>query len=372
MGTGEDRTGGVTRCEVLAAGVAAAGVAAALPASLLAASEPRKVGIAVVGLGGYAQGQMLPAFARAKNVRIAGLVSGTPGKLAELGTKYGVPERSRYSYKDMDRIAEDPEIEAVYVVTPPGTHPEYTLRAARAGKHVLCEKPMAATSAQAREMIEGCRRAGRLLMIGCRSLFEPHNLRAIEACRKGELGAIRSVASEHGFSAGRGTWRLDKALAGGGALWDIGIYGVSAARYLTGEDAVEVTAMGTELKGDERFREVDDVTHMVLRMPGGALASISTGYSWSGANNYRVIGARSSLVAEPATSYAGNRLTIGGRPAEVPAGDQFAAMLDHLGEAVLAGARTTRAPGEMGLTDLLILEGALRSAREGRSVRLGG
>ena len=347
------------------------GATAALPdLAWLQRNEDRKIGIAVLGLGGYAQGQMLPAFARAKRVMIAGLISGTPAKLADLGEKYDVPAKSRYGYKEMDRIADDASIDAVYVVTPPGTHPEFTLRAARAGKHVLCEKPMAATSAQGREMIEACRKAGKLLMIGYRSLFEPHNLRAIKACKSGELGKLRSVISEHGFSAPRGAWRTDQALAGGGALWDIGIYGVSAARYLTGEDPTEVTAFTDKLADDERFREVDDVTHMVLRMPGGSLASVSTGYSWSGMNNYRVVGTRGSLVAEPATSYGGNWLTIRGKTAEVPEGDQFSAMLDHFGEAILAGAKTTRAPGEMGLVDLLILEGALRSAKEGRAVRL--
>ncbi|RYG65722.1 Gfo/Idh/MocA family oxidoreductase, partial [bacterium] len=201
--------------------------------------------------------------------------------------------------------------------------------------------------------------------------YEAHNLRAIEACRNGELGILRTVASEHGFQAAKGTWRLNKKLAGGGALWDIGIYGVNAARYLTGQDPIEVTAFGNRLPGDARFDEVDDLTHMVLRFPkdpknGSPLASISTGYSWRGANNYRVVGTSGTLLAEPATPYEGHRLTVNGKDPGVTPNDQFSAMLDHMAESVATGAKTTRTPGEMGLVDIRILQAALDSARDGR------
>ena len=146
---------------------------------------------------------------------------------------------------------------------------------------------------------------------------------------------------------------------------------MSAARYLTGADPLEVTAFTSKLPGDERFKEVDDVTHMVLRFPGEILASVSTGYSWRGANNYRVVGTRGTLQADPATPYGGHRLTVNGKDPGVAPNDQFSAMLDGMAEAVLTGAKATHTPGEMGLVDVRILEASLRSAREGRSVKLG-
>lgn len=359
----------VTRRQVLASG-AAAGLAGTLPdLSWLQGDPNRKVGFAILGLGGYATNQIMPAFARSQHSKITALISGTPDKLKQYGDQYGVPERSRHSYKELERIKDNPEIDVVYIITPPGTHREFTVRSAAVGKHVFSEKPMANTEAECREMIDACRKAGKLLMIGYRSHYEAHNLRAIEACRSGELGTLRSIASEHGFQASR-TWRIDKELSGGGALWDIGIYGVNASRYLTGEDPVEVTAFENRLKGDDRFKEVDDVTHMVLRYPNGTLASISTGYSWRGANNYRVIGTKGTLVAEPATPYEGHRLVVNGKDPQVKPNDQFSAMLDHMSESVLSGAKTVRTPGEMGLVDIRILEASLRSAREGRSVKL--
>ena len=351
----------LSRRDVLAGG-AALGLASALPSG----PQERPVGYAVLGLGGYAQGQILPAFARAKGSRLVALISGTPEKLTRLGDQYGVPANRRFSYAEMDRIAEVPEIEAVYVITPPGTHEEFAARAFRAGKHVLSEKPMAATSAQAGRMIAAGKAARRLLMIGYRCHFEANNRRAIQACASGELGTLRSIASEHGFQGPRSSWRTqDRALAGGGALWDIGIYGVQAALYLSGAEPTRVVALGDKLEGDPRFKEVDDVTHMVLAFPNGVTASVATGYSWAGANNYRVVGTKANLVAEPATSYSGNRLTIAGTrydPGE--AQDQFSAQLDHFARAIRSG-EPIRTPGEMGLRDLRILEAARLSAQEG-------
>jgi glucose-fructose oxidoreductase len=358
----------MSRRELLhAAGTAA--VAATLPGVGRAHQDPPKpVGWAVLGLGGYAIRQIMPSFADAKLSKLVAVITGTPEKGVRAREQYGLKESSVYSYEQWDAIRSNPEIEVVYVISPPGTHREFTLEAIKAGKHVCCEKPMANTVAECDEMIAAAKRAKKLLQIGYRSHYQPHNLAAIEACRK-SLGTLRSITSEHGFNMPAGTWRTQRKLSGGGALWDIGIYGVQAARYLAGAEPTEVMAMAHRL-GQPRFDEVDDVTHMLLAFPG-VVASVSTGYSWANANTYRVIGDRGQLYASPATSYQGHRLWINNREVAIEPNNHFAAQMDHLSEVIRNGG-TLRTPGEMGRQDIRILEAAVTAARQRGPVRLEG
>ncbi|HSI72094.1 MAG TPA: Gfo/Idh/MocA family oxidoreductase, partial [Fimbriimonas sp.] len=221
-------------------------------------AQEKPVGWAVLGIGSYAQYQVLPQFADSKNSKLVALISGTPSKLQQFGDKYGVAEKNRYSYETMDAIKDNPEIEVVYVVTPPATHPDFVIRAAKAGKHVCSEKPMAPTVAECQRMIAEVKKAGKLLQVGYRSHYEACNMRSIQACRSGELGKIKSLSSNHGFNIGPGQWRLQKALAGGGSMMDIGIYSVQALCYLSGELPVEVKATIKNPPGDDRFKEVED------------------------------------------------------------------------------------------------------------------
>ncbi len=335
----------------------------------LAPPPEERVGWAVLGLGGYALGQILPSFKDCRRSRLVALVSGSPDKARRVAEQYGVAPKGIYDYRNFESIRDNPEVQVVYVITPPGTHREFTVRAAKAGKHVLSEKPMAPTVADCDAMIAACRRAGKRLMIGYRSQYEPHNLRAIQAVRSGELGKVRSIVSDHGFSIGPGTWRTQKALAGGGSLYDIGIYSLQAARYLTGEEPTEVRAMIHSPAGDPRFKEVEDTAHFTLRFASGALANLSSGYSWAGMNRYHVVGDRGTMEAEPATAYAGNRLTIKGQLVEVPPVDQFAAQLDDLSECIQED-KPVRTPGEEGRRDIRILQAVYEAARTGRPVRL--
>lgn len=352
----------------------ALGAAASLaPKSVLAAEPGRKLGYAIVGLGGYAD-VILPRFAECRHSRVTALVSGSPDKARQYAAKYGVPEHGVYSYQTFDTIRDNPEIDIVYVILPNGLHHEYTLRAAAAGKHVMCEKPMASTVAEAEEMVAACRAAGRKLMIGYRCRFEAANLEAIRIVRGGDLGLPRIVTAEHGFNISPNQWRLDRALAGGGSLMDIGIYSLQAARYLTGEEPIEVSAVESTDRSDPRFAEVEDTINFQLRFPSGVAANCVATYG-SHHNRYRVTGTDGWIEAEPATAYSGNRLrlhrewrTRDHAPPETPQ-NQFSAQLDHLSQCVMTDVEPI-VSGEEGLRDMRIIEAIYQAARERRSVSL--
>ncbi len=357
----------VSRREILLG----AGAMALAPWRSLAQESVKPVGWAVLGLGSYAQGEIMPNFQYCRRSKLVALISGHPDKLARLGEQYGIKESNRYAYDTMDSIRNNPEIEVVYVITPPATHPEFTIRAAKAGKHVCSEKPMAPTVADCQKMIDACKSAGKLLQIGYRCHYEAHNLRAIQACRSGELGSIKSMRSDHGFDMPPGTWRTQRALAGGGSMMDIGIYSLNALRYLSGEEPVEVSATIANPPNDERFKDVEDTTDFTLRFPSGRIGHGTGGYSWQpGKNRYEVIGDKGTLLADPATPYGGHRFTLNGKDLDVTPNNQFAAQIDHLSHCIRNGGKVLT-PGEEGQRDIRIIHAIYESARTGRPVRIG-
>ncbi|HRK22823.1 MAG TPA: Gfo/Idh/MocA family oxidoreductase [Fimbriimonadaceae bacterium] len=340
------------------------------PRSVWANQDRKPVGWAILGIGSYAQNQIMPSFAACKNAKLVGLISGTPSKLETFGERYGIPKGYRYSYDQMDAIKDNPEIEVVYVITPPSTHPEFAIRAAQAGKHVCCEKPMAPTAAECQRMIDECRKAGKLMQIGYRSHYEAHNMRAIEMCRKGELGKIKSFRSDHGFNIGRGQWRTKRALAGGGSMMDIGIYSLQALRYLSGEEPVEVMAKITNPPNDDRFVDCEDDVQFTLKLPSGIECSGGSGYSWRpGKSRFEVVGEKGVLLGEPATPYGGHRLALNGEPLPITANNQFAAQMDHFSDCIRNGGKV-RTPGEEGLQDIRIVQAIYESAASGKAVRI--
>lgn len=355
------------------------GAAATLAVSRLGwgqdgAGGEKKVGFAFVGLGGYATRQMMPAVAATRHVRIAALVSGSPEKAKALAKQYGVKESSIYSYENFDTIKDNPDVDVIYVVLPVGMHAEYVVRAAKAGKHVMCEKPMARSVAECQQMIDACRSAGKLLMIGYRCHHEPNNLEAIRIVREKELGELRHVVTEMGFRIGDPkVWRLDKRLAGGGSIYDIGIYGLNACRYLTGEEPSEVLATTWTLPNDPRFATVETSCDFTLKFPSGVIATNSTSYDIAGQNRVRCIMDRGHFVMDPATGYGGIKVNVfgGKKPGDhtQPEINQFAAEMDHLAMAVMTGGKV-KSPGEEGLRDLRVIEAAYESAATGRAVRL--
>ncbi|MBF9238309.1 Gfo/Idh/MocA family oxidoreductase [Hymenobacter sp. BT683] len=359
-----------------------AGPAAALPFadtdSPLQNDDQRKVGFAIVGLGKYAQEQMMPAFKESKHAKITALVSGSPEKMQQLAKQYSVDAKSCYSYQNFDSIKDNPAVDVVYIVLPPGLHAEYVVRAAQAGKHVLTEKPMATSVADCQRMIDACRKAGKQLMVAYRAQYEPFNLDAIARIKNGELGKLRYVTSDHGRQVEPSKdkadeWRVVKKLAGGGSLMDIGIYSLNAARYLTGEEPVEVMAMESTDRTDPRFKEVEDQIHFTLRFPSGVLATCTSAYSIETVKRLRAFGEKAYLDLDPATDYYKHNMTIGTAEGEmkpaVKEGNQFAAELDHMAECVLQN-KTPKTPGEEGLRDIKLIMALYESAKKGKPVKV--
>jgi predicted dehydrogenase len=345
-------------------------------ASAQTVPEPpgKKLGWAVVGLGNLAINQILPAFAKCEKSKVAALVSGTPEKARKLAQRYAVEPRNLYDYQGYDRLKDNPEVDIVYVVLPNSMHAEYTIRALKAGKHVLCEKPMANTPADCQAMIDAARTANRKLMVAYRCRYEPFNQEMIRMAREQELGPVKVVVADHGFNIGDPKqWRLKKDMAGGGALMDIGVYSLQAARYVTGEEPTELTAMSYTTPGDERFREVEETINFQLRFPSGALASCTSSYGYAGQNRYRVIATKGWFELEPATSYTGLRMRVRkGNALEertLPGRDHFAMEMDHLSECILDG-KQPLTPGEEGLRDLTLMTAIYEAARTGKTVKV--
>ena len=355
----------------------AAASGALLSSGAAGAVPDRPLGYAIVGLGLYGLDVIIPQFANCAHSRLAAVVSGDPAKARRVAAEHGLPERSIYGYADFDRIRDNPDVDIVYVCLPNSMHAEYVIRAARAGKHVMCEKPMAVSVAECEAMIAACKAAKRKLMIGYRCHFEPFNLEAMRLARAGVAGKIRYVRSEHGFVQGDPSrWRLKRALSGGGSLMDMGVYSLQAARYMTGEEPVAVQALESTDRTDPRFHEVEDQIDWQLLFPSGAVAACKSMYS---ANQNRIIamGDRGRIELEPATRYDGNHMWTGrdGREQEItspppgPGKTQFAGQLDHLADCIVTG-REPIVSGEEGLRDMRIVEAIYRSAREGRTIRL--
>jgi predicted dehydrogenase len=357
----------------LAAAAAAASPLAKMEAAHAADEPPRRrLGFALVGLGKLAGEQLAPAFARTRNCRLAGLVSGHPEKAREWANRYGVPGRSVFSYESFDRIADDPGIDVVYVVLPNSMHAEYTIRAAKAGKHVLCEKPMAISVKECDEMIAACRAARRQLAIGYRLHFEPYNLEMVRLARERTFGHVKVIEASAGFRIGDpAQWRLDKKLSGGGSLMDIGIYALQAARYIAGAEPVAVSARSivTDLA---KFRDIDESILFDLEFPNGIVAGCSSSYA-TGLSRFWAGAEQGAFELSPALYYHGIRGRTYDRERvmemHLPDIDQFAAEMDDFADCILSG-RATGVPGEEGRQDLRIMTAIYEAAAGGATVRL--
>jgi predicted dehydrogenase len=331
----------------------------------------RKIRYAVVGQGYISQVAVLPAFAHARrNSELAALVSDDKVKLGKLGRKYGV--KGLYAYSAFEECLE--EVDAVYIALPNSMHREYTERAAAAGVHVLCEKPMAVTEADCRAMIATCRDNQVKLMIAYRLHFEAANLAAVEAVRSGRLGDPRAFSSAFTMQVkDADNIRLKRDL-GGGPLYDIGIYCINAARYLLREEPEEVFAFAAN-NGEKRFSEVNEMVSAVLRFPGERLAAFTCSFGAADVGSYQVVGTKGELRLDPAYEYAGElslSITADGKKQvrRYAKRDQFAPELLHFSDCILTG-REPRPGGDEGLADVRIIRALLESAQKGRPVRLG-
>jgi predicted dehydrogenase len=227
---------------VQAAALAAAPFVSTSLSRALAAAAKKKLGFALCGLGSLSTHQIAPALQKTDNCRLAGIITGTPAKAVRWKAQYGIADKNIYNYQTMHRIADDPEIDVVYVVTPNALHLDYALIAAKAGMHVFCEKPMEISVARCRQMIDAVKASNRVLGVGYRCRFEPHHLECMRLARSKEFGALKLIDAYFGYNSPASVWRLDRALAGGGPLMDVGIYALQASRYLTGEEPVRISA----------------------------------------------------------------------------------------------------------------------------------
>lgn len=334
------------------------------------AGRARSIGVALTGLGGYAMGQLAPALQQTKHCKLTGLVTGSPEKKKKFGKQYKIDDEHIYSYESFNKIGEDESIEAVYVVLPNSMHAEYSIRTAEAGKHVICEKPMAVSVAECQKMIDAAKANGVSLNIGYRLHYDPHHDAIRKLVKEQPHGPAKFIQAEFGFIAGDPKqWRLNGELAGGGALMDVGIYCIQAARYSCGEEPLAVTAR--EFKTDARkFATVDETIIWEMEFPSGCVASCNTSYNFK-AERLHVAYAEKNFNAElsPAYSYRGLKGRIGKEPIQFDVPSQQARHLDAIGLAIQGGKPTTT-PGEEGLQDMRIIEAIYRSIKNGGSREL--
>lgn len=338
----------------------------------------KRLGVAVVGLGNLALAQVIPAFGETKYCKLTALVSGSPAKAREVAAQHGIPARSVYSYATYDAIKNNPEVDIIYVILPNSMHAEYTVRGAQAGKHILCEKPMATSSAECQTMIDACRKAGKKLMIAYRIQYEPNNRYMRQLVQSQPYGPVKVIEAVNGQNQGDpDQWRQKRALAGGGSLPDVGLYCLNTARFLTGEEPVEVTATLYSTPGDPRFAEVEETVLWQMRFPSGIQSNNTTSYGFHEDRRYRVHAASGWFGLDPAFSYHGLQPELSYATGKIEhrerpmLGDknQFALEMDHMALCVMQN-RTPYTPGEEGLQDQRLMEAIYESARTGRPVKL--
>jgi predicted dehydrogenase len=341
--------------------------AARLPISAQTTTPQKPIGYAVIGLGGISS-IFMRACAASQHAKVVALVTGHP---AEKGTRYSqlynVPKSSIYTYETFDQIKNNPDIDAVYIGLPNGMHKEFTLRAAAAGKHVLCEKPMAVSSAECRTMIDACKTANVKLMIAYRIQYEPMWLQAQQMIDSGALGQIQSFQGGFYNNQPAGVWRLSKTLGGGGSLLDVGIYPLNAIRWLTGEEPASYTAIASTRDHSGRFAEVEQNLQWTMKMPSGIIASNGCSYGSSGPSFLTINGETGYLQFLPAFNYDGVRMLgmVSGKPVDIVSTQknpyQFTIEADHFADCIRNN-RTPKTPGEEGLKDMLAIEAIYRAA----------
>jgi glucose-fructose oxidoreductase len=367
--------GAVGATAALAPTVSSAQIASSQGAAM---ADNDKIGFAIVGLGKLSLNQLIPGLKVAKGARLAAVVSGHPEKARRVAAENGLPADAVYGYDDYDRIAKDPRIQVVYIVLPNSMHAEHTIRAFKAGKHVLCEKPMATSIKDAEAMIAAAKAADRHLMIAYRCHYEPQNLDVMRRLRTTSLGKVRQINTTMGRQADLSdpsdVWRLDGKMSGGGALADMGVYGVNAARYLLNEEPIAVQAWAQTDRADPRFKETEDLINWQFRFPSGVIANGSTSFAYAPTMAFEVICEQGRLTADPAAFYGGNRLTVvkGGQPqppVPAPPSDQFAREMDWMAD-VVRGKAPMVSPGEEGLQDMRLMQAILESAaKDGATVK---
>jgi glucose-fructose oxidoreductase len=345
------------------------------PSSLLSACGPqnqkRGLGVALVGLGYYSTDLLAPALQQTKHCYLAGIVTGSPSKAEAWKKQYNIPDRNIYNYSNFDQIANNPDIDVVYVVLPPSMHHEYVVRAANAGKHVWCEKPMALTEKECREMIDASNKNKKTLAIGYRLQHEPTTQAWRRIVQEKKLGNVQKLSCAAGYRESRTDhWKQKKEL-GGGALYDMGVYSIQGARMGAGMEPIAVASAKISTTRPEIYKNgLDETTEAVLEFPGGVLATVKTSFG-ENINQLDVSFAKGELNVRPYQPYAGIR-------AKSPLGEiyhdynvpwQQAKQMDDDAQAITQG-KALLVPGEEGLRDIRIVEAIYKAAAMGQRVAL--
>lgn len=361
-------------------GLAGIGIplAAALPANCnnskpdnnkaMKENKKDKLGIALVGLGNYAGNQLAPALLQTEHCYLAGIVTGTPSKIPVWKEKYGIPDKNIYSYDNYDSIRNNPDIDIIYVVLPNNMHAEYTIRGFEAGKHVICEKPMAIRVEECDRMIAAAKKANKQLSIGYRLHFEPYNLEMVRCGTQKIYGDIKKLSGGFGFRAGPSQWRLTQQYAGGGPLMDVGIYVIQGFCYTTGMEPVSVMAQEGPKTDLERFREVEQSLTWQMEFPGGIIAEGKTSYQ-DNMNFLKAEAANGIFELSSAYNYTGQRGSTPAGPMNFPHINQQAKQMDGIAVSIKEGKQSI-VPGEMGKRDVRYLQAVYEAMRTGKKIIL--
>lgn len=327
--------------------------------------------VAIMGLGSYGN-RVAEAMLQSKKAKLTGVISGTPSKIKDWQAKYGIPEKNCYNYENFDQVKNNPDIDAIYVITPNALHKDQVIRVAKAGKHAICEKPMAINAKEGQQMVDACKKAGVHLLVGYRMHFEPKTLEIINQRKNGDMGKPLFFQGLSGFRIGDPTqWRLNKALAGGGAMMDIGVYSINGARYMIGEDPIWVTAQ--ETKTDPvKFKEgVDETIQFQFGFPGGATASCLSTYIMNNLDRFFLDGEKGWAELYPATGYG----PIKGRTNKGELTHEHVThqtvQMDEMAAIILENKKPiVPVDGEEGLKDLKIIDAIYEACKTGKKIPL--
>ncbi|RJF71082.1 gfo/Idh/MocA family oxidoreductase [Deinococcus cavernae] len=337
-------------------------------------SEARRVGFALVGIGKLTAEQLIPAARTSEDAYVAALVTSEEDKGEAFARAFDLTDQDVYSYDEFEQLGERGDVEAVYIVLPNSLHREYVERAAKMGKHVLCEKPLGVNAQDAQAMVDACREAGVKLMTAYRCQYTPHHWAARDAVQGGRLGDVKVLDSIHvQVEEDPTAWRLKKEYAGGGPLPDIGLYSLNILRFVLGQEPEWVFAQQHQPKNDPRFREVEESVSFMLGFPDGVIANALTSYDAFKTTSLRVMGNKGSLLMDPAFPYEGLKLTVSDERGETrpsfPHYDQFGLEFDHFAQCIRRD-KTPWTPGEEGVQDHVIMDALYQSARSGQVVKL--
>lgn len=327
----------------------------------------KKLGVALVGLGKYSTEQLAPALQETHHCYLAGIVTGTESKIPEWKVKYSIPDSNIYNYQNFDEIHNNKEIGILYIVLPNALHAEYVIRGAKAGKHIICEKPMGLSVKECDEMIRACKEAGVMLSIGYRLHFDPHHRDVMKMGQSKIFGELTSIHASHGSDDTEG-WRLDKKLAGGGPLMDLGIYCIQAARYTSGMEPVAVKAKEGEKTNPGLFKNIEESLTWEMEFPNGLTALCETSYSTE-MNSLHADAAHGWFELSPAYEYEGIKGKTATGFIDLPAINQQALQMDDFAHAILTNG-PVKVPGEMGRKDVKIIEAIYESMETGNKVSI--